>query len=323
MTQTGPGSFQVPSLVSAMNLSDLSTSRKTASATSRPAMTPASFWSIRARASASRGTVSFEVASPLPTSSASACLTRSFTRRQARRGRIGLRWGLSDPIGSSTPHRTAWDLARTQYGVITHAQMIVLGYSSQAIQHRISRGRLHPIHRGVYAVGRAELTQEGEWMAAVLACGDTAALSHDSAAALWGIAKRAKTPIHVSVLVDSRSRNGIEVHRRKELSATTYKRIRVTTPAQTLIDLAHTWSQSELEQAIGEADLRRRVGLRALRTAATKAGRSGAPLRAIIDRVTFRVRQPALEREFLRLIAQADLPLPETQRRFGKYRVDS
>src|SRR4051794_4148350 len=291
MTQTGPGSFQVPSLVSAMNSSDLSTSRKTASATSSPAMTPASFWSIRARASASRGTVSFEVASPLPTSSASACLTRSFTRRQARRGRIGVRWGLLGAIAPNIPHRSVWTAARTQYGVITREQLIVLGYTDDAIKHRLRRGRLHRIYPGVYAVGRAELTQEGEWMAAVLACGDTAALSHDSAAALWGIAKRAKTPIHVSVLVDSRSRNGIEVHRRKELSTTTHKRIRVTTPAQTLIDIAHTWSQSDLEQAIGEADLRRRVGLKALRTAATKAGRSGAPLRAVIDRVTFRVTQ--------------------------------
>jgi very-short-patch-repair endonuclease len=200
--------------------------------------------------------------------------------------------------------------------------LTALGYSRDAIKHRLKRGRLHRIHRGVYAVGRKQLTQEGRWMAAVLACGDGAALSHESAAALWRIARTRPTPIHVSVLGDSRSRDGIEPHRRKALLTTTHKGIRVTTPAQTLIDLAHTWPQDRLEQAIGEADLRGLVGLRGLRNAAAKAGRSGAALRSVIDRVTFRVTQSELEREFLRLLERAGLPLPETQRRFGRHRVD-
>jgi very-short-patch-repair endonuclease len=178
------------------------------------------------------------------------------------------------------------------------------------------------IYRGVYAIGRRELSQEGRWIAAVLACGKQAALSHESAAALWRIARTPPTPIHVSVLGDSRSRDDIEVHRPRVVRATTHKGIRVTTPAQTLIDLAHTWPQDRLEQAIGEADLRGLVGLRALRNAAAKAGRSGAALRSVIDRVTFRVTQSELEREFLRLLERAGLPLPETQRRFGSHRVD-
>jgi very-short-patch-repair endonuclease len=225
-------------------------------------------------------------------------------------------------MGPSSRQRSPWTLARRQHGVISHAQLIALGYGADAIKHRVGRGRLHRIHRGVYAVGRRELTQEGRWMAAVLACGETAALSHDSAAALWGIAKPATTPIHVSVLGAGRSRNGIAAHRRTALATTTHERIPVTTPAQTLIDLAQTWPRSDLEQAIGAADLRRRIGLRALRTAATKAGKSGAALRAVIQRATFRVTQSELEREFLRLLANADLPLPATQERFGEYRVD-
>jgi very-short-patch-repair endonuclease len=206
--------------------------------------------------------------------------------------------------------------------VITHAEIDELGYSSQAIQHRLERGRLHRVHRGVYAVGRKRLTQEGRWMAAVLACGETAALSHDSAAVLWRIGRPKPGPIHVSVLVDCRSRDDIDVHRRKALHTTKHKGIRVTTPAQTLIDLAQTWSTSDIEQAIGEADLRGLIGLRALQTAATKAGRSGAALRSVIDDVTFRVTQSQLEREFLRMLKRAGLPLPETQKRFGKTRVD-
>jgi len=159
-------------------------------------------------------------------------------------------------------------------------------------------------------------------MAAVLACGDTAALSHDSAAALWQLTTAPTDRIHVSVLGDSRSRDGLEVHRRTTLKTATQKGIPVTTPAQTLIDVASKWSRNDLEQAIGEADLRRLISLKTLRTAATKAGRPGAALRTVIDRATFRVTQSELEREFLRLLQRAGLPLPKTQQRLGKHRVD-
>ena len=225
-------------------------------------------------------------------------------------------------MAGETHQRSPWPLSRKQRGVITTAQLIRLGYSEKAIEHRVSRGRLHRVHKGVYAVGRRELSQEGEWMAATLACGETAALSHESAVIFWKLAKRPARPIHVSVLSQSRSRTGIEVHRRAELKTTTRDGIRVTTPAQTLIDIAHTWDAGELEQAIGEADLRRLVSLRALRTAATRAGRPGAPLRRVIERATFRVTQSELERRLLRIVAKAALPTPETQTRFGKHRVD-
>lgn len=159
-------------------------------------------------------------------------------------------------------------------------------------------------------------------MAAVLACGETAALSHSSAAAHWEIANEQPGPIHVSVLDASRSRNGIEVHRREALTATRHKCIPTTTPAQTLVDIASVWSRSQVEQAIGEAQMRRLIGLERLRSTAADAGRPGAALRAIIDDITFRVTQSELEREFLRLLQRARLPLPETQRRFGRHRVD-
>ena len=223
---------------------------------------------------------------------------------------------------SLSRQRSAWAIAKRQRGVITHAQLVALGYSAKAIKHRVRIGRLHRVHHGVYAVGRRELTQKGEWMAAVLACGESAALSHDSAAALWELTKADPRPIHVSVLSQSRSRPGIEVHRRTALKTTTKQGIRVTTPAQTLIDVAGTWPRSKLEQAIGEADLRHIVSLRALRTAATKAGKAGAPLRAVIERITFRVTQSELEREFLQLVRRSGLPLPDTQVRFGRTRVD-
>src|SRR3954471_10784329 len=154
---------------------------------------------------------------------------------------------------------SAWAVSRGQRGLLTTAQLHALGFSESAIRHRVARGRLFRVYRGVYAVGRRELSREGRWLAAVLACGDDAALSHDSAAALWEITRRSSKYVHVTVLGESRSRADIKVHYRSALNATTHKRIPVTTPEQTLVDLARTWPPSEVEQAIGEAHFRRLI----------------------------------------------------------------
>src|SRR5215212_9578539 len=86
--------------------------------------------------------------------------------------------------------RAVWELAGRQHGLVTRRQLLELGLSADAIKHRIAKGRLHPVWRGVYAVGRPELTRYGWLMAAVLACGPGAALSHESAAELWEIRER-------------------------------------------------------------------------------------------------------------------------------------
>src|SRR3990172_7085625 len=80
-----------------------------------------------------------------------------------------------------------WSVAERQHGVVTRAQLLDLGLHPQAIKHRIATGRLHRLWRGVYAVGRPQVTRHGGWMAAVLGCGPDAVLSHGSAAALWEI----------------------------------------------------------------------------------------------------------------------------------------
>jgi len=78
-------------------------------------------------------------------------------------------------------------LAARQHGVVSLAQLLALGLSERAVHARIAAGRLHRIHQGVYAVGRPDVTIMGKWMAAVLACGDGALLSHQSAATLHGL----------------------------------------------------------------------------------------------------------------------------------------
>jgi Transcriptional regulator, AbiEi antitoxin len=88
------------------------------------------------------------------------------------------------------PAARAWELARIQYGVVTRRQLLALGFTRQAIEHRLARGRLHRSYPGVYAVGRPELPRRGRWMAAVLAAGVGAVLSHEGAAAVWGCATK-------------------------------------------------------------------------------------------------------------------------------------
>src|SRR5256885_7701754 len=165
--------------------------------------------------------------------------------------------------------RSPWELAENQHGVVTRAQLLALGLSTDAIRNRTQRGRLYPIHRGVYAVGRPQLTLQGWWMAAVLACGNAALLSHESAAQLWGIRKpgnpsmggiRERSPSQIDVSVPgtaSRRRNGIRTHRCSQLphtDQTRRDRIPVTTPPRTLIDLATQLQGGLLEAAINEAD---------------------------------------------------------------------
>jgi very-short-patch-repair endonuclease len=227
-----------------------------------------------------------------------------------------------------SPARRAWALARRQHDVIAHFQLVELGFHAQAIKHRIARGRLYALWRGVYAVGRPTVTQLGLWMAAVLACGPTAVLSHGSAAALWGMIDATAGDIHVSLMCASpRRHRGIRAHRRRALSpgdSTEHKGIRVTTPVATLIDLASRASRGELERAINKADELDLIDPEALRVAIREANRRPglAVLRRVLDRRTFRLTRSELERRFLPLARAAGLPEPQTLARVNGFEVD-
>jgi hypothetical protein len=108
----------------------------------------------------------------------------------------------------------AWATAGRQHWGITRRQLLAIGYTSEGIDVRLEDGRLHRVFAGVYAAGRPHLTRDGYLMAAVLACGTGAALSHFSAAELYRIIRRRPGPIQVSVRVPrAPRRRGIEVHR--------------------------------------------------------------------------------------------------------------
>ena len=216
--------------------------------------------------------------------------------------------------------KAAWALARRQHGVVSRSQLLALGYSPQAIAHRVARRRLHPVLTGVFAVGRPELERTGQLMAAVLACGDGAVLSHRSAAELWGLLPQPAGAVHVSVTNGShRRRRGIVVHRRRSLVAadvTTRERIPVTTPICTLIDIAAGLRQRELVAAVNEADALGLVDpddLRATVDGATPR-RGAGRLREVLTRDTFTLTDSELERRFLPIARRAGLPRPQTQR---------
>ncbi|MBS1886275.1 MAG: DUF559 domain-containing protein [Actinobacteria bacterium] len=222
----------------------------------------------------------------------------------------------------------AWRLARDQHGVLTRADMLRLGFTSKGIRHRIASGRLHPVAGGIYAVGRPELTPNGRWMAAVLACGDGAALSHRSAVGLWGIGQEKKGRIDVSIRRRSRlERPGIKVHARPSLpqgSVTRHLGIPVTDPVQTLIDLATELPPLRLERSVNEADKRDLVDPETLRRALDSyVGMPGVKtLRTMLDRHTFRLSDSDLEVLFRPLAEAAGLPVPLTKRWVLGYEVD-
>jgi hypothetical protein len=151
-------------------------------------------------------------------------------------------------------------IARTaRHGIITRAELYALGIDDDALGHRVSVGRLHRLYRGVYAVGHTSLTREGRWLAAVLACGPRAVLSHSDAAALWGFGTTRGARYDVTI----RSRAGrtpprvIRPHRVGTMlddEVTEHERIPVTTPARTILDEAKRVRGRKMEDMIAAAD---------------------------------------------------------------------
>lgn len=206
--------------------------------------------------------------------------------------------------------------------------MLTLGFSPKSIKHRITRGRLHPIWRGVYAIGRPELTQHGRWMAAVLSCGPQAVLSHESAAALWMIRPSTSSRIDLSMpAFKTRVRPNIVVHRRPTLTerdVTNRHAIPVTTPICTLIDIAAQLNKDQLEAAINEADRRDLADPEELRAALGPLTRRPGVrmLREVLDRRTFTLTDSELERRFLPIAREAGLSPPLTGRYLNGFKVD-
>jgi hypothetical protein len=195
--------------------------------------------------------------------------------------------------------------------------LLAEGLSHSAVHKRVARGVLYRKYPGVYVLGHPELSREGEWMAAVLAIGEDAALSHLSVAVFWGTWRyRVAIP---DVLVPRRHRpvEGINVHscrRLDPLDVVVYRGIRVTTVARMLVDLSDVLTAEELANVIHEAAFRERFSLTATRQAMARA--NGRHNLAVLEAALAMYLKGSagvksrLERAFRALVKSAGLPAP-------------
>lgn len=148
------------------------------------------------------------------------------------------------------------ELAERQHGVVASRQLTALGMGEKGTRHRTATGRLHPIHRGVHAVGWPGLSRHGRWMAAVLAAGPLAVLSHRSAACLWRMVDQAPGLVHVTVPHGVQPRGDFRLHRTRSLAEDDrriHEAIPVTSPTRTVIDLCSVLALRDLELAVEKA----------------------------------------------------------------------
>jgi hypothetical protein len=208
-------------------------------------------------------------------------------------------------------------LAERQHGVVAHRQLVALGMSPEAIKRRVGRGSLHPLHRGVLAVGHRVLSQRSRWMAAVLACGPDAVLSHWSAAALWGIRGTRGGPIDITSPRKTKSRGAIRRHRvlLPPDEVTVEAGIPVTSAPRTVFDLAAVSSPQTVESVLRQCEYRRLYdslslgdlvgryprhrGNRAARTALARLEESPGET------------EEGLEERFLAFVDRYELPRPD------------
>jgi len=158
-------------------------------------------------------------------------------------------------------------IAAAQNGVIATRQLHACGCNAQAIGVRVRRGSLHPMYRGVYAVGHDAVTRTGRFTAAVLACGAHAVLSHHAAAAYHGLLAWGERDVEVIVpRAAGRKIDGICAHRSRLDARDVWTReaIGVTSPARTILDIAATKPFKALRRMVRQAQAERRITVRQL-----------------------------------------------------------
>lgn len=208
------------------------------------------------------------------------------------------------------------ELAESQHGVVARRQLLEMGLGPGLIQDRVRSGRLMPLHRGVFALGHRRIGLRGEWMAAVLASGPAAVLSHGSAAHLWGV-RRSRGAIEVTRSSGGVGQARIRVHQAKLRSGETTIRARipVTTVERMLVDMAGRLDERQLEYLIVDAD---RAGLlrwsRLNDLLDQSSGRIGiGRLRGVVEAIDPGAAETrsSLEIDFLALCRKAGLPPPQ------------
>jgi putative AbiEi antitoxin of type IV toxin-antitoxin system/uncharacterized protein DUF559 len=210
------------------------------------------------------------------------------------------------------------ELAAGQHGVVATRQLRALGMGKATVSRWVADRRLIPMHRGVHAVGHRSLTVDGHRMAAVLACGPGAVLSHRAAAAVWGLRPDNRTRWDVTVARGGgRHQATFDAHqcRLDPRDRTERSGIPVTTPARTLLDLAEVVPRDHLDRALENAIRLRLHDLHALDDVlARHQGRRGrGPLQRALEEIRPERAntRSELERLALELVDRHALPRPE------------
>jgi very-short-patch-repair endonuclease len=233
------------------------------------------------------------------------------------------------PTGCAVPpelEATLAALAARQHGHVTRAQLLALGLERQAITYRLRTGRLIAVYAGVYALGHRPTSHVDRAAAALLACGPGAALSHGSAASLWGLDKRWEVPYEVGA-PQKRRRAGITIHRVKleRSDIRTHLGVRVTSAARTVLDIAPRLTDQALTRAVNDLRLAGHVSStqlgEMLDRATTHAG--ARRLRRIVQDSAPAPTRSAFEDKFRKFAQRFGLPAPEINVRVAGREVDA
>lgn len=214
-------------------------------------------------------------------------------------------------------------LAASQHGVFSLPQLVAIGLTASGVRKRVAAGRLHRVHHAVYALVPAPLVSvKGRYVAAVLACGPGAVLSHRSAADLHDL--RATSRRNIDVIVPGRTshrHDGVDVHRSLTLlpgvDVTEIDGIPCTTIARTLLDLAGVVTMPQLERALNQAEAMNVLNLRTLQDQIERNRTTPAAAKLRQALAFYEPGQAptesGLEEDLLTHLRAADLPLPERQ----------
>jgi very-short-patch-repair endonuclease len=215
-------------------------------------------------------------------------------------------------------------LATAANGVVARSELRLAGFTKAEIDGRVAKGLLIPEFRGVYRVGHRAASTEARYTAAVKACGAEALLSGRAAGYGFALLKGSPPPPEV-IAPTERTVKGVTTHCGKVAreDQTIWRGIPITTVARTLTDLAGTLPLNALARAFHEAEIKHGTTPEQIEAALQR--RPNAKGAANLRRIT-RGEEPVtlsrLERRFLELLREAGLPLPETNRPTGSYRVD-
>lgn len=227
------------------------------------------------------------------------------------------------------PHTALAQLAASQHGVVSQRQLAKLGYSEGGVARAAHAGRLHRLHRGVFAVGHPAVSQHGRCLAAVLACGEGALLSHKSAAWLWGLHPGAPQLPEVTVPARGHNRRGLWIHHStilEEEDVAGYEKVPVTAVPRTLLDLSARLKERQVESLVEKAERRGLLDLGAIDSLLKRSGRHAGRKRlrqalAIYrDPSTTRART---ERAFVNIVKGAGLPRPSINTFVAGHEIDA